>query len=619
MALGALVTYHALFFSAASVLRHLTFGTSAYDVGLFDQTVWLLSRGETPFTTIKGVHVWGDHASLCLLLYVPFMRLFDSVNVLYIGQSVLLALAAVPVFLFANRALQSPGAALVAAAAYLLHPALQNMNLENFHPETYAVLPLLWALYFLEIGQLSRFAVACGLALLAKEDVSISVFALGVFAAAVLGHRRVGLTTAGMALAWYLMMTRLLMPYLNGIPITAAQPLVYSYWFAEIWDKLLSPPRLMSILTAPESVRYCLELALPLGLLPLLSPRYLLLCLPPVLINVLSESGYLRSTGFHYNYCTLPFLCFGAIAGLARLLQWAKTEGVPGMARALPASLLLVASIAGNLGLSQSPLPRQWSQVSGSLHRLRGAGVQERRRALGVVPEDATVSASHTLLPHLLHRKEAYMFPNPFFLTLWNMHFQQGLAPRLDGKDMEYVILDRSLPEDRESRLLERYLVRSGNFEEIFEDQQTRILRRARLPGEFPAGIRYATDGPGARRSGAIALLAFPANAYYLRDPLHGIVVRGPATVSFEASLPAWIPEGSQIRIEATGEGRLRAGDDDVFFDRMLRAPLPTRAGHLSFRLDFTTAIPPFGLMVTVIDPGGSEELFDPRLLAGGN
>jgi hypothetical protein len=44
-------------------LTHARFGTFGFDLGIFDQGVWLLSRFQDPFVTIRGLPLFGDHAS----------------------------------------------------------------------------------------------------------------------------------------------------------------------------------------------------------------------------------------------------------------------------------------------------------------------------------------------------------------------------------------------------------------------------------------------------------------------------------------------------------------------------------------------------------------------------
>lgn len=53
--LVALTALTALAYATFSVLRHLHYGSYAFDLGIFDQAIWHYSRFEVPETTIFGL------------------------------------------------------------------------------------------------------------------------------------------------------------------------------------------------------------------------------------------------------------------------------------------------------------------------------------------------------------------------------------------------------------------------------------------------------------------------------------------------------------------------------------------------------------------------------------
>ena len=52
--------------------------TSAYDFGLYDQGIWLLSRFHNPFVTLMGRNLFGDHTSFILIFLVPLYWIFNG-------------------------------------------------------------------------------------------------------------------------------------------------------------------------------------------------------------------------------------------------------------------------------------------------------------------------------------------------------------------------------------------------------------------------------------------------------------------------------------------------------------------------------------------------------------
>jgi len=97
----------ALFFvwlTALSVELHRGLNTSAYDFGLYDQGIWLLSRFESPFVTLMGRNLFGDHTSFILILLVPFYWFISSSSFLFVVQSMMIAAGAIPIFFYARQA-----------------------------------------------------------------------------------------------------------------------------------------------------------------------------------------------------------------------------------------------------------------------------------------------------------------------------------------------------------------------------------------------------------------------------------------------------------------------------------------------------------------------------------
>jgi hypothetical protein len=69
--LGGMIALFVGTFVWVTWLTHARFGSFGFDLGIFDQGVWLLSRFRDPFVTIRGLPLFGDHASYILVLVAP--------------------------------------------------------------------------------------------------------------------------------------------------------------------------------------------------------------------------------------------------------------------------------------------------------------------------------------------------------------------------------------------------------------------------------------------------------------------------------------------------------------------------------------------------------------------
>jgi hypothetical protein len=151
--------------------RHIRFGTFDFDLGIYDQLMWLFSHGEG-FLTVRGLPAFGHHLNFGMLLFVPFYWLGAGPNFLNIVMVAALMLGAVPVFLAAQHHLKSQWLALPVAVAFLLHFSNQWLLWETFHPDVLAMTPMLFAYLYALRERWLPFALWLTLAVSWKEDVA---------------------------------------------------------------------------------------------------------------------------------------------------------------------------------------------------------------------------------------------------------------------------------------------------------------------------------------------------------------------------------------------------------------------------------------------------------------
>jgi len=550
------VVYYVLIFSVASILSQETFSTAAYDVGLYDQGIWLMSRFLAPFTTIKGVYLFGDHAAFYSLLIAPLFWIWNNINFLYIFQTVLLALGAIPLFIYARGKLNSRFLALTIALSYLLYPALQNMNLENFHPEAASVFFVICALFFLLKEEFNLFYPFAALSILGKEDISITVAFMGLYLLVFKKNIRHGIITLIIGAGWYLLASRVIMPAFNGINLFSSQPVVYSYWFQGLAANLFNPNYYWSNFTHPESIKYFMNLLLPLAFIPLLGFRILILALPALTINVLG-GGYLRSIDFHYNYVVIAIIFFAFIEGLYVInRRIIKRKGFDKYDIAVFGIIIISVACFCNNWLSHLPAGGHWSILRGRFNFLKSDPVRLRKEALKYIPREAKVSASYLLVTHLTHRKEIYMFPNPFKSVLWNMWFQEGKGEPPSEGHVDYVIAARD-SHDNEDKLILRYLQSCPRYQEIYRNEPVLVLKHTGYKRAANLGANYilSDEKQKIKSKGIFSMLFFPDSNYYFRNLL-GEEIPTEKRFNLEIFGYLFIPQTDQYRFEVQTDGQ---------------------------------------------------------------
>ncbi len=77
-----------------------------------------------------------------------------------------------------------------------------------------------------------------------------------------------------------------------------------------------------------------------------------------------------------------------------------------------------------------------------------------KRAAIAAIPDDASVSAVYTFVPHLSRRERIYTFPNPWRASNWGYKDQDTDHPR----DVDWLAVDRAALGPEDAALLDRIL-----------------------------------------------------------------------------------------------------------------------------------------------------------------
>ncbi len=398
----------------------LTFGLydrlaeTAYDLGIFDQAAWLISRSHPAFVTVRGLHLLADHFSVILYLVAPLYWLWDSPKMLLAVQTIALALGALPIYALTRRRLGSAPIALLLAVAYLLYPAMEWTNTFDFHPETLGTPMLLAAFYYLSTRSWRWYFIMITLFALTKETAGLTIVLLGCYA--LLGKQwRIGWLSIGFGAVSLAVALATIRYFNNGDPSP--------YWSlyapyghnpsSLILNLVHHPNDIMNRLSADESQRYIIQLMQPLVFLPLLAPEVFVIAVPSLLANMLSSRGQMQQIYYQYTAFITPILFGAAIVGMDRWKRWGN--GLTTILLLLFLSTAVINAVSwGPLRISHWPLSRPTSISI----------ADEAFHILQEIPPNASVSAQASLVPHIAHRVQIYTFPNPFCPVGWGNSVQ---------------------------------------------------------------------------------------------------------------------------------------------------------------------------------------------------
>lgn len=455
-----LVLLHAVWATRLQWDVHRGLGTSSYDVGLYDQGTWLLSRFKAPFVTLMGRNLLGDHASVVMFLVVPFYWLVPGTETLLAIQSFVVAAGALPLYFFARRRLGGQVMPVVIGATWLLNPAVNGSNLENFHPDSFLGIFLPLALYAMLEKRWRLYWVSVVLCMTVKEDVSLVLVPLGLVMM-LRGERRRGALTAVAAVAASLAGMFVLMRSLIGVPTRNGWRIPFGGVGGFLKETVTNPGNVLSYLSSEGRLFYLWQMFVPFGPVFLLAPEIAAVSLLVLTGNIVSNFWYQFHIGYHYSLVAVPALAFATVVGAARLHRNSR-----------PLAVTVVALCSVVSGLMWTVLPGARNEIAHwpASHPVATAA----REIIKEVPGDAAVSVFHSLAPHMAHRVHVYQFPNPFRVVLYGTDISlEGTRDPRAGI-VEWVVL----PLEMDEGMKKDWAAIAGDFETVARNDHWAVFRR---------------------------------------------------------------------------------------------------------------------------------------------
>ncbi|MFN6365485.1 MAG: DUF2079 domain-containing protein, partial [Aphanizomenon sp.] len=319
----------ALILFISSIIRHELFNSSG-DLAFFDQTVYLVSQGKPPISSVLGFHILADHAAWILYPIALLYKIYPHVYWLFAVQSIALSLGAFPTYLLAIQAGLKENQAIAIVIVYLLYPVLYNSNLCDFHPDTIAVPAILTAVLAAREGKLIWFCISVLIVLGCKAVLSLTVVAMGVWLLFFEKRRLYGVIAIISGIAWFLIANKIIIPFF-GSEATLVNRHFYRYSylgksFSETLEIIISQPQIIFIhIFNLINLEYLSFLLAPViwGLMPkYMTP--LIGAIPCIALNILADHASQKNVILHYSLPTIPFLILALIASIAANKAWIK-------------------------------------------------------------------------------------------------------------------------------------------------------------------------------------------------------------------------------------------------------------------------------------------------------
>lgn len=497
LVLFLLVAVYSILMSYFAIERYHSFQAGFYDLGIFNHDFWVRIFD---FERISGLQclIFGGHVAPSLYLLLPFYSIHPGCETLIILQTIILALAAIPLYFIASEALSSNRLGIVSSAAYLLYSPLHWVNRADFHAQAFIPVLFLSAFYFY---RKNNFLCALFLVLTAFtiEFAPLVVIFFGIYALTkeILSLRKgkcgyaiprlpviTILVGAMFLISQFVLVSSLQASYpplhcqeLFGFERALPLQVVKSGPGSGIsFDVLLKPMIIIGLVEIDfaSKLGYMLLMFGFAGFMPLLAPLSVLLAAPWLAIILLTSYPPYYSTTAHYSAQIIGQVFLSAVLGVKAL-----SRIMPRLSHTLPWALLALVLVTAvgdsplspmnsHTGNPHDPLSsRWWPQTT-----QRDLRVEE---ILQNIPSNASVLATNELASHLSSRAAISVFrldiPYPDFVAV-------------DAKSASFSRLEESYFWSLEDLLEEaNYLLRSSyDGVKIFErDKSAPVIETATI------------------------------------------------------------------------------------------------------------------------------------------
>ena len=455
---------------AIGLNRHLSF-FSSYDQGIFNQIFWNNSQGNWFQSSLSSqlsanvVHSGeipnlsyqhlGQHFTPALLIWSPIYYFFPTATTLTVIMTLIVTASGVVLYFLAREYVNRKIAGMITLSFYCAITILGPL-LSNYHNLSQVPLYTFSLLLALEKRCWWLFALFSLIILNIRQDSAIPLFGIGVYLIISRRYPKLGIGLCCFSFLYFVVLTNAVMPLFSD-DVSKRYMLEKFGQYADgdeattldiMWGMLKNPFRLIVEIFSPvdKTIGYLLGHWLPFAFVPALSPTSWFISSFPLLQLLMGQGKSVLALNIRYAMMVVPGICYGLILWWAGQSWRNFTQDVHQLQpRVLTKKFqrfwlgclgvsLLLTCIYSTTELSRAfyfimpdsfqpwvhvSLTRQW-QHAGNIYQL-----------LAQIPDDASVTATNNIIPHLSSRRALVRLPR--------IKYQDD---NQQAQDVDYIIAD---------------------------------------------------------------------------------------------------------------------------------------------------------------------------------
>jgi uncharacterized membrane protein len=406
-------------FCLISLVNHYNFRTFGLDLGIYTHSVYSYSHlsWHTFTLAIEGIEIntLGDHFAPFIILISPLYYLFGTYTVLIV-QIATICLGGMGIYTYAQERIPKYYPVLVLLVFYNLW-GIYSALAYDFHPNVVAAMLVPWLLIFYHRNHKIKTVILALIIMSCKENMAIWMAGIGL--GLLVGEffqtkqqKRFGFTLSliGLSIGYFITVEWLVMPFFNP-------ERVYDHLdnYSHLGDSSLEIVR--EIITRPRNTFYLLfeslhedaltfKLKSQLHFMVLMSGGIALIYRPQYLIMLapIYAQKMLSSNPSHWGIYAQYSIEFAPILAIA-MTDWIQNFSFEKLKRPM-----IICTIATATFFNWHPT-RPNTGFYKAEHYDSGLNTMAIYKALELIPDDAVVSASNVITPHLAGRDRIYLYP----------------------------------------------------------------------------------------------------------------------------------------------------------------------------------------------------------------
>lgn len=499
--LALLTAGYALLFGWLSLMRYWAFQMHALDMGNMGQAAWNTVHGHPfYFTNMRlpyAIEAWNTTTRLSFHVEALFpvislvYLIYPHPESLLVLQTLAIAAGAIPVYLLGRDVIGSRWLALGFATAYLLFPAVEAMNLYEFHAVSLATPLLIFAFWFAWHCRYVPFVLCALAAMGTKEQIGLVVAMFGLWVTIVNRDRLVGLGTTAVGTLWSLFAVLVVERHYRLPGTVTYTKTRYAYLghglHGALHTVLHNPGAFFHVIFIWPKLGYVEQLLVPVAFLPLAAPYAILLGAPTLALNLLSQDFHMYSALGDNSAELIAVTMIAGILGARTVIGLLARTLSRGTA-VLALGVYLLALVLWNQQANGfAPLSARFQVPSIGTHQ------RVEARFVGMIPPSVPVSTQDKLDPALSSRRYLYLFPDT------------GRRPDPPLVPANYILLDASgeiypLPSDQLHDDAMGYIRRKGWGVAAAQDGLI-LIRNGASSKTIPPAFYTYMNGEGIRPS----------------------------------------------------------------------------------------------------------------------